>query len=154
MTLRDEAPTCPTCARALDMHGENAARLQCGGCEGLFLTQREVENVVAEASKKHPSDDVNVKPLELGAPLATEPARRCARCMATMTKHDLHGITIDRCDAHGIWFDREELQSVLTKLGFENLRGRDLKNKLALGAFSLATAANVAFLIVRIILRV
>lgn len=150
---RDESPTCPSCDRALDMHGENAQRLQCGGCEGLFMGEREVEKVVAEAKKKQPSDLPDIEPLDLGAPQKTEPARQCARCMAMMTKHDLHGITIDRCAAHGIWFDREELQEVLTKLGLDNLRGRDLKNKLALGAASLATAANIAFTIIRLIVR-
>jgi Zn-finger nucleic acid-binding protein len=137
---RDEAPMCPTCARALDTHGENAQRLQCGGCEGLFIAESEVEKLVAEAKKKTPADLPEVKP-----------ARTCARCLATMTKHDLHGITIDRCAPHGIWFDREELQDVLTKLGFENLRGRDLKNRLALGAFSLATAGQIVFTILRLL---
>jgi Zn-finger nucleic acid-binding protein len=148
---RDEAPMCPTCARALDTHGENAQRLQCGGCEGLFIAESEVEKLVAEAKKKTPSELPDTKPLDLGAPSKTEPARTCARCLATMTKHDLHGITIDRCAPHGIWFDREELQDVLTKLGFENLRGRDLKNRLALGAFSLATAGQIVFTILRLL---
>ncbi|MFN0250909.1 MAG: zf-TFIIB domain-containing protein [Kofleriaceae bacterium] len=148
---RDHAPTCPSCTRALDKHGENSQRLQCGGCEGMFITESEVEKLVAEAKKKAPSDLPDVKPLELGAPQKTEPARTCARCLATMTKHDLHGITIDRCAPHGIWFDREELQEVLHKLGVAHLRGRDLKNALATAGVTLVTATQIVLTILRLI---
>ncbi|GEM_PF-3613376 len=133
------------------MHGANAERLQCGGCEGLFMREAEVEKVVAEAKKKLPSDLPEVTSLDLGAPSATEPARQCPRCMSMMTKHDLHGITIDRCAAHGIWFDREELQNVLAKLGFANLRGRDLKNAIGAGVAGVALAAQIVFTILQLL---
>ena len=41
--------------------------------------------------------------------------------MATWT---LHAIAIDRCAAHGLWFDHDELQIVLRAIGDPTYRRR------------------------------
>src|SRR5438552_2548738 len=41
-------------------------------------------------------------------------ARGCPECNAAMKTVSLDVVALDRCDAHGIWFDAEELQKVLT----------------------------------------
>ena len=39
--------------------------------------------------------------------------RPCPMCAAGMQAVDLHGIELDRCGQHGIWFDANELDAVL-----------------------------------------
>jgi hypothetical protein len=52
---------------------------------------------------------------ELGPVIASgETAFACPRCATTMTKHQLFGVTLDRCHAHGVWLDGEhEIQTIL-----------------------------------------
>ena len=41
--------------------------------------------------------------------------RGCPQCSAAMLTVSLDGVELDRCAAHGIWFDAEELQKVLQR---------------------------------------
>jgi Zn-finger nucleic acid-binding protein len=150
---RDEAATCPTCEghRALDPYGENTTRLVCDGCKGVFIALPELERLVAEAKKHAPTDIVEATPLVLAATKKDEPLRRCPRCVTMMTKHDLHGIVVDRCEAHGLWFDHEELAQVLQKIDLASRPPASLAQKLAIGGLSAAMLADVAFVIAHII---
>lgn len=132
--LRGEASSCPVCAeRALDTDGE---RLTCGGCTGVFVTEAFVRRAIAEAERH----GVQVAPIEhelaLHPATVVEPARRCPRCMSDMAKHDLHGVIVDRCSAHGLWFDGEELQRVLAKLGLAPYKWRTLKESITVGVLT------------------
>jgi Zn-finger nucleic acid-binding protein len=39
----------------------------------------------------------------------------CPSCREVMTPAQMHGILVDRCDKHGIWFDPTELEMVLRR---------------------------------------
>lgn len=130
---------CPVCSeRGLDAQG---ARLVCGTCSGVLVTEAEVRRLVADAKKHWVNDIVDEAPLELGEVASAEPVRRCPSCMTAMTKHDLYGVIVDRCGAHGVWFDGEELAKILAHVGLEDFKWRDLKAKVAGG---LMIAAYIA----------
>jgi len=36
----------------------------------------------------------------------------CPVCRQAMQSHKLHGIAVDRCSRHGMWFDRDERDEI------------------------------------------
>lgn len=44
---------------------------------------------------------------------AAPSARACERCAQPLRAVALYGVALDRCDAHGVWLDRDELAQVL-----------------------------------------
>jgi Zn-finger nucleic acid-binding protein len=108
--MRDDHAMCPNCGRGLDPNGR---RLVCGACAGVMVPEDELRTMVAEmlvgaAKAQEGPPELPYEPVEL-----TDRSKTCARCPATMTKHRLYGMLIDRCEAHGVWFDDTELQSAL-----------------------------------------
>ena len=110
--MRDNYATCPRGATALDPQG---TRLVCGTCTGVFVTVAELSSLLAEVDARLAlaTDPV---PLVLHPTDAIEPTLCCPSCLTAMTKHDLHGITIDRCETHGLWFDGKELSEVMSRV--------------------------------------
>ncbi len=108
---RDAFATCPIDKAALDPDPDDR-KLSCSQCRGALVTEAEVSRVLAELLLHD-----EPKPLELDKPTETAPLRTCPRCQQTMTKHGLYGIQIDRCEAHGLWFDSEEMARVLNEAG-------------------------------------
>ena len=53
------------------------------------------------------------RPIDRRLVPATGPARTCPRCATVMATYLLHGIPVDRCVEHGIWFDSGELIAAL-----------------------------------------
>jgi Zn-finger nucleic acid-binding protein len=109
---------CPRCDRELhpQMFGEIAVQA-CGGCEGLFLEQGVIQQVIA--------DHVLAEPL-----LATLPRReirviprpgekmylKCPECRTVMNRRQFAtgaGIVIDVCKPHGTFFDAGELPAII-----------------------------------------
>ena len=82
--------------------------------------------------------------LFLGKPQGTERVRTCPRCQTQMVKHLLYTIRIDRCEAHGIWFDQDEIQRVLAEALEDNREPMPLREKVFAGAmFGGLIAANL-----------
>lgn len=147
--LRDDAPTCPVCSeRALDQIN---TRWKCAGCGGVLVPEPELLALAAEA-KKHGITDAPLEKLEYGTPKTPEPFRTCPRCVAQMTKHDLYGITVDKCDAHGVWFDGEELARVIEKYSLAGLPKVALWKKIvAYGTMAAAIGGDVAIIVLAVI---
>lgn len=95
------------------MFGE---RLVCDGCEGLMLAEDDLRNAIIELTGLSPVFVVRDE----------APGKRaCPRCAAPMTTAkltiELEGEKkalkpspqLDRCVAHGLWFDENELADVL-----------------------------------------
>ena len=136
---RDEIASCPRCGAGLEV---NVTRLVCGQCNGVLVPEAEVRAMIAEAMSFRAAPAGEPAELSLDAPPGAEPPLTCPSCMTQMTKHALHGITIDRCVAHGIWFDGQELQSVLSEAGFTDLKkartlsvGQKVGGGLVVGAY-------------------
>lgn len=124
MPLRDGFPTCPVCTAALDPDPDDR-KLTCRRCTGGFVTEAEVSRVLAELL--HHGEPA---PLPLEPATETAPVRTCPRCTSAMTKHALHGIEIDRCEVHGIWFDADEMQRVLHEAGMVPVKRERFRENL------------------------
>lgn len=147
--MRDDIATCPSCRRGLDANGR---RRYCGACNGVLVTEDELRELIAEMQAK---PGAPAAPAALALEPAGEPAsegeapRTCPRCAARMTKHTLYEMLVDRCEAHGIWFDDEELQGALARVGAEAAK-MPLRDRIAVTALSVAWVAfGIATALVR-----
>lgn len=138
---RDEFATCPIDQTALDPDPDDR-KLTCRSCTGAFCTEAEVAWVIGEVTHSEP------KALALEPPRDTENPRTCPRCTNQMTKHLLHGIQVDRCEPHGIWFDAEEMQRILNEVGLGQVPKMQLHEKIMTGAFG---AGFIALNVIRFI---
>lgn len=143
---RDEIAPCPRCGAGLDANG---TRRVCGQCQGVLVPDSEVRAMIAEAmSFRGPVPEVAAD-LALETPATAEPSLTCPLCTSAMTKHTLHGIVIDRCVAHGLWFDGEELQHVLNAAGLDDIaKARKVSLAGKLGA-TLTIGAYIAINVIR-----
>lgn len=138
---RDEFARCPLDQAALDPDPDDR-RLTCRTCTGAFVTETEVARLIGEITHSAPA------PLAFSAPLEGELVRTCPRCLTRMDKHALHGIQLDRCEAHGLWFDPEEMQRILNEVGLGTVPKMQLHEKIMTGAFG---AGFIALNLIRFI---
>src|SRR4051812_34372909 len=107
---------CPRCNVALEAHQAPRVLLYgCAGCGGLWLdgeaSRRVVEaidpNVVSAA------DDESRRARSLQVDVAK--AAPCPVCTQPMKRMPIEQarVDVDACEAHGVWFDRDELQRVI-----------------------------------------
>lgn len=120
---RDQLPPCASCGAGLQPQG---TRLICGTCGGALVTNAELERMMNEMS---PDDE---RPLERRLLPGTAAARTCPRCSTPMMSHTMYGVSIDRCVGQGVWFDGQELASVLHANG-EMYASRQLADRPADG---------------------
>jgi Zn-finger nucleic acid-binding protein len=113
--MRDDTATCPSCGRGLDASGR---RFYCGTCAGALVTEDELREMIADMAAGAPDGPPGARPLAL-EPADYGVTRTCPRCPAAMSKHMFYGMHVDRCEAHGIWFDDQELQGALERVGAE-----------------------------------
>ena len=86
---------CPACADVvLDKAGN------CRTCGGVWLDEALVEQRAARS-------------LEYTGGAYSE--RHCPACDEKMDEPLIYDVPIDRCPAHGMWFDKEELEEVLKR---------------------------------------
>lgn len=103
--FRTSSLRCPRCRTAL-AHGELGF---CNGCLGVWVPEAALYERVAYMQQVTSHDQLR---LPWGSELRR--ALPCVACRAPMQTLALFAVPIDRCgDAHGIWFDRDELGSVL-----------------------------------------
>lgn len=104
---RDNNDLCPRCGTPLVPAG--AAR-GCEGCRGVWLPAENVRDMAAQM--QHPP-----MPVELIGTAASRQALPCPDCTEPMETTDVMGIPLDICKKrHGIWFDANELGSLLFRV--------------------------------------
>ena len=119
MTYRDATRPCPRCATSLV---EAGLRWTCRGCEGVWITRDELDQM---ARRMIPDLDPDVR-----LPVTTRATRAPLACPfhgEALRPSRLGGVPVDDC-AHGVWFDGDELAQALYKLGLiyaERERERD-----------------------------
>lgn len=135
MTLRDQFATCPRCAIALDT---TADRKTCGRCHGVFMTEAALVTIIADLVR-------HTRPaLDFSPPHHDDPLRSCPECASRMSKHGLHDIEVDRCEAHGVWFDHGELQDVFHQVGLDDLASAPLAERAGKRAGAITRALVAA----------
>jgi len=116
---RDEFPRCP---RGCDCALEPAAailarvRLVCPECSGTLVPEGPLAELMAQVKiPDYVRAEVVPLPLEPAEAGADDPPITCPSCMAVMQRYTLLGIPVDRCAAHGVWLDTDELSSLLDR---------------------------------------
>lgn len=106
--LRGQVMTCPSCRGATPLAPATEVVYACAACGGSFVEDAGLEHIVSEM---------------IGAPWQMPPLvgdvgeRPCPVCPAVMIREPVEGVMIDRCREHGTWFDSQELQAMLEKVG-------------------------------------
>jgi Zn-finger nucleic acid-binding protein len=94
---------CPKCQTGLAFEAD---RWACKTCAGSFVEDAALVAMV---------QDITQGFWEM-PPIGTATgARGCPACKTPMVVEHFHGIEIDRCKPHGVWFDADELQTVLVE---------------------------------------
>ncbi len=111
---RDPERPCPACGKPLRAYQQ---RLVCDACSGIMVSVADLAAAIEDLTSVVP---------ELAWDHARPSKRACPLCRAAMTACkiaiDIEGDVVhprpelDRCDAHGVWFDGEELAAVLEKI--------------------------------------
>jgi len=130
--------TCPRCDQILTMVDIAGARIhECGTCGGIWLDTETFQKICSEREQQekalvYPSPAVAVEP---ESPLPQEkyyiPCPECGELMNRKNFAACSGVVLDICKAHGIWFDRLELQKIITFIwdgGLHKARKRELAN--------------------------
>ncbi len=104
--LRGNRLTCPNCSgQPLSFQGD---RWACASCQGSFVENTALIEMVTAMTGS---------PWELPAPSGEPGARKCPACGGVMVAETVEHVDLDRCPRHGLWFDAEELQTVLEHAG-------------------------------------
>jgi Zn-finger nucleic acid-binding protein len=93
--------TCPVCDAPLDEAGRT---FRCVLCEGAWIAEATLVAILEQRASTL---------VELPWQPRTDKPRPCAQCKAEMQTVDLGTVALDRCPAHGVWFDADELAALL-----------------------------------------
>lgn len=118
---RSASGACPACNSALR---EFHTRLVCDACEGIMMSLADLSHGIFDMTSLEPA---------LSFDKEADGKRQCPRCDQAMkrceVRIELEGhiekphVELDRCDAHGLWFDKEELGRVLEKVAGKGYGG-------------------------------
>lgn len=106
MAYRDEYEHCPRCGTNLT---DAVVGFACATCRGIWI---------APASVQEMATNMQTPPSPIDLPFMEESRGerlRCPSCGEQMQTRALYQVPIDICDKHGIWFDANELASVLMR---------------------------------------
>ncbi len=106
MAYRDEHERCPRCGTDLN---DAVIGLACVTCRGLWIQPGSVWEMAA--NMQTPPDLVELP----FTPDGNRDKLACPSCRESMDLVSLYGVPIDICQKHGIWFDANELASVLLR---------------------------------------
>lgn len=95
---------CPVCPTEKLSAG---ALHHCTLCEGIWIDESTLSERVAGMRSDRPRH-IEWEPM-------TSSERPCAACSEPMDALALYGVPVDRCVNHGVWFDRDELATVLER---------------------------------------
>jgi len=117
-------PECPACNAELQRassHWEMLACLSCGGVWTDAQASRRIMTTVDRELVKIARDVAMQAAAERAITVASEGARRCPVCATAMTSVRAGHVTLDVCEAHGTWFDRDELGRLARNLEHERI---------------------------------
>lgn len=106
---------CPACTgtslRAF--HG----RLCCDACEGMQITLAELSRAIVDLTGIEPTYEfMDVQPGKRSCPRCPTPMTRCRLRVIVEDELAKPRPELDHCAEHGVWFDRDELATVLAKV--------------------------------------
>lgn len=94
---------CPVDSTPLEQAGRT---FKCATCEGAWV----MEDVLVAILEQRTSTLVS---LPWAARNQGDPPRPCAECATPMQTVNLGSVALDRCAQHGVWFDANEMTTLL-----------------------------------------
>jgi Zn-finger nucleic acid-binding protein len=114
------ALNCPDCKTPMTHVLLKQTPLQeCQRCFGVWVDTRSFERICADRERQaDPLDSTGTGEMRRPPKMVPQPVRYrpCPQCGQLMNRFNFgrtSGIVIDKCAAHGIWFDRDELQRII-----------------------------------------
>ena len=128
MSSLDGKP-CPACVAPLVSAPLAWTVLTCNGCGGVWADPaastrinrtvcRDLVGVAKQAAKRADPE----------RPSIVDGERRCPVCTQALRHEKIGGVSLDVCDPHGTWFDRDELGRVARNLDYERKSAVDLSS--------------------------
>ena len=81
--------------------------MRCPRCEGAWVAEETLVAILEQRASTL---------VELPWQARADQPRTCPQCRATMQTVDLGTVALDRCPAHGVWFDADELTALLKQV--------------------------------------
>lgn len=127
VSLDDKAGDCPRCRVSLESNtiAETALR-SCTKCNGLWLEALTFEAICADRERQSAVLGFLDKRTLKGPALTKINYVPCPDCGQLMNRNNFaraSGVIVDICKQHGVWFDADELPSII---GFIQKGGMDL----------------------------
>ncbi len=151
---------CPRCRKKLSVVSAGAHQLhECPECGGLWVSAADFQEICTRLEDQeavlaiHTGTEVSPDSAARLAQRAYVPCPECGRLMNRKNFAGCSGIVLDWCRDHGCWFDRRELQLIITFIrngGLRKSRERELARiqdeKLQLRAqqYTMNTLAGLA----------
>jgi Zn-finger nucleic acid-binding protein len=110
---RDQHERCPRCSA--ELIDARAARA-CPDCGGLWVDEATVTEMVTRMLPPRPFSTLVLAVLD-----RDEPPIACPSCGAKMEPTSIHGVALDWCRKHGLWFDAQELEIALQRVADPDL---------------------------------
>lgn len=126
---------CPACGPVFSLLSRRLAEeqvtvLECEACTGMWLGDEALRQL---ADRTHRQSAPTVAPTRHADPSSAEQAtvedgplyRPCPICHSLMNRRHYgrsSGVVVDRCKAHGVWFDTDELSRILRWINAGGLR--------------------------------
>jgi len=95
---------CPACGEPLDTAGRTD---RCKNCDGAWIGEDALVGMLQERTST-----LVFLPWQ---PREQDNERSCAACGKPMQWVNLGTVKLDRCPAHGVWFDADELAALLAQ---------------------------------------
>ncbi|MEO7658500.1 MAG: zf-TFIIB domain-containing protein, partial [Pyrinomonadaceae bacterium] len=130
--LDDAECECPRCRSQLEklQVGQTVLR-SCSKCNGLWVDVETFETICADREKQSAVlgflDERTVPPHQL-TKITYIPCPDCGQLMNRNNFAKASGVIVDICKKHGVWFDTDELSSIvefIRKGGMELARNRE-----------------------------
>lgn len=136
VSLDDKSSDCPRCSSDLEkLQIAETQLLGCGRCDGLWISGTIFEDICSDAEKRSAVlgfFDKREKRLQTFTKVNYVPCPECRQLMNRSNFARASGVIVDICKQHGVWFDADELPTIIgfiQKGGMELARQRE-KNEL------------------------
>ena len=118
---RDKRLSCPACNSPLR---EFRTRYACDSCDGMMLTLPDLAQAIHDLTSVMPAFEYrDAKPGKRSCPHCATTMSTCKLTLVLESEEIEPKPVLDRCDAHGIWFDGEELAGVFEKIATKGYGG-------------------------------
>lgn len=133
VSLDDKAGDCPRCRAGLERLNIDATQIRaCTRCDGLWMDAGAFETVCADRERQASVITYFERRTLRGDTLTKVNYVPCPDCGRLMNRNNFaraSGVIVDICKQHGVWFDADELPSIIEfirKGGMEITRQRQI----------------------------